>query len=68
MSVDCFISVLQKWITVLTNLAKTMERVTMAMITIPVTAEDISKEETVKVVLKCYFLFRVYINDSSLLT
>lgn len=45
-----------------------MERVTMAMITIPVTAEDISKEETVKVVLKCYFLFRVYINDSSLLT
>ena len=45
----------------MTNLAKTTEPVTMAMITTHVAAEDISKDETVKVVLKYYFSFRVYI-------
>ena len=53
--------VTQRWTIVLANLAKTTERVIMAEITIPVTAVDISKDETVKVVFIChvYCLFHL---------
>ena len=49
--------VTQRWIIVFTNLARTTERVTMALITIPVPAVDISKDKTVKVLFKYCFLF-----------
>ena len=45
----------QRWIIVFTNLAKITEHVTMALITIPVIAVDILKDETVKVVFIPFF-------------